>query len=392
MDEIVIDLQGFSEDEIIEQVVGDILSVSILKGDSKPSNRLPVEIKGRTKGEQPTQLIAKVDSIDKKKGIIYSTPMIANIVDTDKDFYSNKNVKDVAHKTLKTKTMTYISDINHDYNLRDDITIVESYVDESDSSHHAWKIAQDVSKNEELMADLDSITGVSIWAFMTPVDKSKKKKIKFFSTFKKTETKGETADTFQAKEIIVTIENAVYTFERSVIEWNENLGRVLKVKTQEEFDEEVKDLNDILNGIDIITKTKGFKVEKKELLEMLKDDEVRKEVKSIIVDIEENGDDTKTEEEKAKAKAEAEAKAKAKKDAEDGKEDDETAKTIKELKDLAEKQDKRIKELELGRQTDSKPTNLEKDYRYYQDHTDEWEALEKSEQKAILKKHALKKK
>lgn len=399
----VIDLQGFSADEIVEQAVSDILSISILRNDLRPSNRLPVEIKSQTKNGQPTQLIAKVDKIDKERGLIYSTPMIANIVDTDGDFYSNKNVEEIAHKTLRTKTMTYITDVDHDYKMREDISVVESYVDRSDKNHYAWKVCQDVSKDAEIMADLSNITGVSIWAFMSPVSEGKGKKGKFkLASIRK----GRTADNYEQKSVISDIENCVYAFLNEVIGWKDDEGRVLKVDTQDELKEEIDDLNKILNEIEITNKTKGQKVKKKDLIEMLKDDEVREELKSVIDEIE-NSDDPNDGD--ADQDGDGGSDGNADNDTDDGKNDDndddgkddgdddkgEKDKAdksikaeIKELKDTIKSQGDQIKKLKRNPKMSSKAgSGAEKDFHYYMKNEKEWNELSKSEQREIRHNH-----
>ena len=134
--------------------------ISILHTDSRPSNRQAVMIKSE-KGDVALEMeVTKADSI---KGLIYATAMKALYKDTDGEYYTNETVEASAHWFAKNIGLDEAADTNHNFELEDNVIVVETFVDKSENGWE-WKVVFDVSKNEKLMklAKENKITGVSI--------------------------------------------------------------------------------------------------------------------------------------------------------------------------------------------------------------------------------------
>jgi len=148
--------------------------ISIVSGKFKPKNGETCIIKA------DGQRILKADKVI--DGLMYVTVMKPNDIDSDDQFYIKKTVQKAAHDFLENGRINAV-DENHDLNQKQDVSIVESYVD----NNNIWKAVIDISKDDDLMekAEKGELHGVSIYGVGEVIEKATVEKATLLTMQKK---------------------------------------------------------------------------------------------------------------------------------------------------------------------------------------------------------------
>ena len=203
----------------------DVQFISIITDEFKPKNGKNLLIKSEK---------IKTIKIDKAdiKGLLYVTVMKADEKDSDGHIFSFEEVEKAAHNFLK-KGFTNAIDENHNLLQKENVYIVESYLDNKDKS---WKAVIDISQNELLMqkAKENTINGVSIFGY-GQIEKAIEEKEetlfrKILNKFEK--NKSEDCKMELTKKDVVEIVKAVLKEERE----NAELKKAEQAKEQKYID------------------------------------------------------------------------------------------------------------------------------------------------------------
>ena len=203
----------------------DVQFISIITDEFKPKNGKNLLIKSEK---------IKTIKIDKAdiKGLLYVTVMKADEKDSDGHIFSFEEVEKAAHNFLK-KGFTNAIDENHNLLQKENVYIVESYLDNKEKS---WKAIIDISKNELLMqkAKENKINGVSIFGY-GQIEKAIEEKEetlfrKILNKFEK--NKSEDSKMELTKKDVVEIVKAVLKEERE----NAELKKAEQAKEQKYID------------------------------------------------------------------------------------------------------------------------------------------------------------
>ena len=318
----------------------DVQLISLLYGQALPSNRqgFILKLKGKDSGNQRI-LQCKLVSKDKKTGQGIFIAMKGNYSDTDEEFYKNETVEKSAHEFLINKGARSVSDTNHNLKIDKDIYLVESWIDKSDPDSWEWRVKLDFSRSEDVMAEFDNITGVSIFAFVGEIQRKNKGAISMLKNliakFKRPSKKAETATNYYEGDKLDKIYSAIWAFADALVKWNNETGDPVLISDKAVLEENLSDLSTIMNSILFGKETENKQSEDQMTEEQIKalKDEIATELKTYL-------------EELVGKKPEGEEGKDQDPDADKSKKDNEKSDAEKKLEAEVEAQKKKIKVLE----------------------------------------------